>query len=76
VVGYYADEDTRLNPDGSLPPNKVHGFLWHEGRFRRFDVTDSLATFPYGINNRGQIASRWGLAAPPDLPISRRVVLC
>jgi hypothetical protein len=55
VVGYYADEDTRFNPDGSIPPNKVHGFVWDDGRFRRFDVTDSLATFPYGINNRGQI---------------------
>jgi hypothetical protein len=58
VVGYYADEDTRFNPDGTIPPNKVHGFLWDEGRVRRFDVTDSLATFPYGINNRGQIVGR------------------
>jgi probable HAF family extracellular repeat protein len=63
VVGYYADEDTRLNPDGSLPPNKVHGFVWDDGRVRRFDVTDSLATFPYGINNHGQIVGGYFDAA-------------
>jgi hypothetical protein len=63
VVGYYADEDTRLNPDGSLPPHKVHGFLWDGGRFSRFDVPGALATFPYGINDRGQIAGGWFDAA-------------
>jgi hypothetical protein len=63
VVGYYADEDTTLNPDGSIPPNKVHGFLWHKGRFSRFDAPESLATFPYGINNRGQIAGGYFDAA-------------
>jgi probable HAF family extracellular repeat protein len=63
VVGYYADEDTTLNPDGSIPPYKVHGFVWDEGRFRSFDVTDALATFPYGINNRGQIVGGYFDAA-------------
>jgi hypothetical protein len=63
VVGYYADEDTRLNPDGSLSPYKVHGFLWDEGRFSRFDAPDSLATFPYGTNNRGQIVGGYFDAA-------------
>jgi probable HAF family extracellular repeat protein len=63
VVGYYADHDTRLNPDGSLPPHKVHGFLWDRGRFSRFDVPDSLATFAYGVNNRGQIVGSYFDAA-------------
>jgi hypothetical protein len=63
VVGYYADEDTTLNPDGSIPPYKVHGFLLYQGRFSRFDVPDSLATFPYGINNRGQIVGGYFDAA-------------
>jgi hypothetical protein len=63
VVGYYADEDTRLNPDGSLPPHKVHGFVWDGGRFSRFDAPGSLATFAYGVNNRGQIVGSYFDAA-------------
>jgi hypothetical protein len=57
------DEGTTLNPDGSIPPYKVHGFVWHKGRFSSFDVPDSLATFPYGINNGGQIVGGYFDAA-------------
>jgi hypothetical protein len=63
VLGYYADEDTRLNSDGTLPPYKVHGFVWDDGRVRRFDVPDSVVTFPYGTNNRGQIVGDYFDAA-------------
>lgn len=63
VVGYYADQDTALNPDGSIPPYQVHGFVSDKGRFSRFDVLDALATLPYGISNRGQIVGGYFDAA-------------
>jgi len=55
VVGYYGDEGTTPNPDGSFPPNKIHGFLWDEGRVTTLDVPGSLATYAFRLNNRGQI---------------------
>ena len=33
----------------------VHGFRWDHGTFTTVDVRDATATFPFGINNRGQI---------------------
>lgn len=56
VVGAYLDADAAPNPDGTVPPNAVHGFLWDDGRIKRFDAPGAILTQPFGINNRGQIS--------------------
>jgi uncharacterized membrane protein len=55
VVGIYGDEGTVNNPDGSYPRYRVHGFLWDEGRVTKVDVSGSVLTYAFGVNNRGQI---------------------
>jgi len=56
VVGISADEGTTPNPDGSFPPYKLHGFYWDDGRVNTVDFPGSIATYAFGINNRGQIS--------------------
>jgi probable HAF family extracellular repeat protein len=63
VVGWYADEDTTVNPDGSIPPDKVHGFVWDDGEVTELDVPGSLATYAYRMNNRGQVVGAYNDAA-------------
>jgi probable HAF family extracellular repeat protein len=55
IVGWYAEAGTTLNPDGTVPPYRLHGFLWDHGRVTRIDPPGSLLTEAFGINNRGQI---------------------
>jgi hypothetical protein len=56
VVGAYLEGGVTPNPDGTLPPGVVHGFLWERGRFTRLDVPGSIWTQPFGINDRGEIS--------------------
>ena len=56
VVGSYTDAGVVPNPDGTVPPRTVHGFLWQRGRITRLDVPGSLLTVAFGVNDRGQVA--------------------
>jgi uncharacterized membrane protein len=53
IVGSYQVGDR--NPDGSIAPGKVHGFVWDHGKITTFDVPHSTLTVPTHINNRGHI---------------------
>jgi uncharacterized membrane protein len=63
IVGAYLDSDAAPNPDGTIPRNALHGFLWKDGRITRFDVPRSIYTQPFGINNRGQVSGGYYDAA-------------
>ena len=55
VVGLYVDAGAQPDPDGSLPPGAIHGFVWHDGDYTTVDVPGAAATVVLGINNRGQM---------------------
>jgi len=55
IVGAYLAPGASPNPDGTLPRNAVHGFVWERGRFTTLDVPGSIYTQAYGINDHGQI---------------------
>jgi len=55
VVGAYLEPGAAPNPDGTIPRNAVHGFVWERGRFTSFDVPGSIYTQAFGINDRGQV---------------------
>jgi hypothetical protein len=55
VVGSYLEAGAAPNPDGTIPRNAVHAFVWDDGRFTSFDVRGSIYTQAFGINNRGDI---------------------
>jgi hypothetical protein len=55
VYGDYIDAGATLNPDGTIPPNVIHGFVWHNGRFTTVDPHGSALTFVAGCNDRGDI---------------------
>ena len=55
IVGGYLEGGAMPNPDGTVPPGVVHGFLWERGRFTTLDVPGSIWTQPFGINDRGEI---------------------
>jgi uncharacterized membrane protein len=59
VVGIYVDADARSNPDGTVPPSAIHGFLWDDGDYETIDVPGAAATLATGINNRGQIVGSY-----------------
>jgi uncharacterized membrane protein len=62
VVGGWVGPDAKVDPvDGETKP--VHGFLWENGRFKKFDIPGATTTAPYEINNRGQIVGNYGDAA-------------
>jgi hypothetical protein len=63
VVGAYLEAGAVPNPDGTVPANAVHGYLWDKGRMRRLDVPRSIWTQPFGINDRGQISGGYYDAA-------------
>jgi uncharacterized membrane protein len=63
VVGGYLEGGVTPNPDGTLPPRVVHGFLWDAGRFTELDVPGSIWTQPFGINDRGEISGGYYDAA-------------
>jgi hypothetical protein len=63
VVGAYLEPGVAPNPDGTVPANTVHGFVWEKGRITRFDVPRSIWTQPFGINKRGQISGGYYDAA-------------
>ena len=54
-MGLYIDADAEPNPDGTLPPGALHGFLWGDGEYETIDVPGAAATGVLGINNRGQM---------------------
>jgi hypothetical protein len=54
VVGSYQVGDR--NPDGSIAPGRVHGFIWDDGRITSFDVPGSTLTVPTHVNDRGDIS--------------------
>jgi probable HAF family extracellular repeat protein len=55
IVGTYLEPGASPNPDGTVPRNTVHGFVWEDGRFTSFDVRGSVYTQAFGINDRGDI---------------------
>jgi uncharacterized membrane protein len=58
VVGSWVGPDATVNPvTGETGP--VHGFLWDDGRYTRFDVPGATTTAAYEINNRGQIVGNY-----------------
>jgi uncharacterized membrane protein len=56
VVGAFLEGGVTPNPDGTLPPGVVRGFLWERGRFTTRDVPGSIWTQPFGINDRGEVS--------------------
>ena len=52
VVGSYTDAGA---PPNRFAANTRHGFVWDGGRLTRFDVPGSVATVPFGVNDRGEI---------------------
>ena len=52
VVGSYFDGDPTAPP---TDPEAIDGFLLSNGDYTTFDAPGAGATFPFGINNRGQI---------------------
>ena len=52
IVGVYAFGDPNIPP---TDPEALDGFLLSGGVYRTFDTPGPGATFPFGINNRGQI---------------------
>jgi probable HAF family extracellular repeat protein len=59
VVGIYVEADAEPNPDGTVPPAVVHGFLWDDGDFKTVDVPEAAATLLTGINDRGHIVGSY-----------------
>jgi uncharacterized membrane protein len=58
VVGGWVGRDAAVNPvTGETGP--VHGFVWKNGRYTKFDVSGATTTAPYEINNRGQIVGNY-----------------
>jgi uncharacterized membrane protein len=58
VVGGWVGPDATVNPvTGETGP--IHGFLWENGRYTKFDVPGATTTAPYEINNRGQIVGNY-----------------
>jgi uncharacterized membrane protein len=58
VVGSWVGPDATVNPvTGETGP--AHGFLWHKGRYTKFDVPGATTTAGYEINNRGQIVGNY-----------------
>jgi hypothetical protein len=58
VVGGWVGPDATVNPvTGETGP--VHGFLWEQGLYTKFDVPGATTTAPYEINNRGQIVGNY-----------------
>jgi uncharacterized membrane protein len=53
VVGSYEVGDR--NPDGTIPPGRIHGFIWDDGEITTFDVPRAASTDPTHINNQGDI---------------------
>jgi uncharacterized membrane protein len=51
VVGLWDDEGATLANE----PGSRHGFVWDDGRLRKFDAPGSLSTGALGINNAGQV---------------------
>ena len=48
VCGRYSDQN-----------GTVHGFIWHDGRYRTIDVPGAMFTAPRRINNAGDLAGRF-----------------
>jgi uncharacterized membrane protein len=59
VVGIYLDAEAEPNPDGTIPAGVLHGFVWDDGDYETTDVPGAAATFPTGINNRGQMVGSY-----------------
>ena len=58
IVGSYEVGDR--NPDGSVPPGRIHGFLRdRRGRITTFDVPGSVTTVPAHLNIRGDITGAY-----------------
>jgi uncharacterized membrane protein len=63
VIGSYIDAGAKPNPDGTIPPGVIHGFVWDRGRYSRFDPAGSVYTLAAGCNERGQITGGYQDAA-------------
>ena len=59
VVGIYVDGDAEPNADGTTPAGVLHGFVREDGDYETIDVPGAAATFPTGINNRGQMVGSY-----------------
>jgi hypothetical protein len=59
VAGIYVDGDARPGPDGTVPPAKIHGFVWDGGHYETIDVPGASATILLGINNSGQMVGSY-----------------
>jgi hypothetical protein len=59
VAGVYVDGDARPDPEGSVPPGQIHGFVWDDGDYETIDVAGAVATIVLGINNRGEMVGSY-----------------
>jgi hypothetical protein len=56
IAGTYLDAGATFNPDGSVPPGTLHGFLRDKHGVTRLDVPGSLLTVALDVDNRGRVA--------------------
>jgi uncharacterized membrane protein len=55
IAGSYLDAGATPDPDGSVPPGTLHGFVWANGRVTRLDVPGSLLTIALDVDDRGRV---------------------
>jgi uncharacterized membrane protein len=56
IAGSYLDAGVTPDPDGSVPPGTLHGFVWDKGRVTRLDAPGSLLTIGLDVDDRGRVA--------------------
>jgi uncharacterized membrane protein len=56
IAGSYLDAGVTTEPNGSVPPGTLHGFVWDKGRVTRLDVPGSFLTTALDVDDRGRVA--------------------
>jgi uncharacterized membrane protein len=55
IAGSYLDAGVTPDPNGSVPPGTLHGFVWDKGRVTRLDVPGSLLTIALDVDDRARV---------------------